>query len=72
MTEITTTKMERYLREKVLSYEPPYYLSFYSVEHVSKDFLREWKDLDWCWENKQFILQIHGEKIYRELFGEDK
>lgn len=48
MTETTTTWMERYLREKVLSYEPPYYLSFYSVEHVSKDFLREWKDLDWC------------------------
>lgn len=48
MTETTTTWMERYLREKVLGYEPPYYLSFYSVEHVSKDFLREWKDLDWC------------------------
>lgn len=71
MAETTTTWTERYLREKVLSYEPPYYLSFYSIEHVSNDFLREWKDLDWCWENKQFIKKTHGERIYRELFGEN-
>lgn len=62
---------ETYLRYAVFGYEPPYYLCQDTIRKVSDDFLREWKDII-TWEEgaKACVKKYHGEKFYKEIFGE--
>lgn len=63
---------ETYLRHAFFSYEPPYYLCFDTIKKVSIDFLREWADkVTWDELSKNFVKQIHGEKFYKEIFGNE-
>ena len=71
--EDSRKRAETYLRECLFGYEPPYCLSCNSMNIVSEDFIREWKDvIEWDVVTKDFIKQTRGEKFYKEIFGDKK
>lgn len=61
------------LREKFYIFEPPYHLYQDTLDNVSKDFIREFRDII-VWDTwvKTHLKKVRGEKFYKELFGEDK
>lgn len=70
---LTSLDVERCIREKCCGYEPPYHLYQNTLDTVSKDFIREFRDkIVWDTWVKTHIKKVRGEEFYKELFGEER